>query len=288
MKFSSAIVLLLLGMACLCLSGVELPASAAPTEAQVQAELDQNLQTARWMLDYDRVAWATTDLLLKESKVTLKSISPVWFCMKKDNVWYAVYGSYNSNAYDIALCYREASKDNFEKVSPPRFDDRDRFARAISLTQPEIQEITRRTTVRFNYYIRDEQHRIALYYVPAFQPDGKLAYGIQHTYFLDSTGGKVVSHEQHGHVLIGAIPRKNRIVAMEMTECDIPTPQALFVMMCYRDHFADILTHCQNGYFGVAVNKGVLTCVPRSAPPPDLLQLTPGMNETPVVAPTSR
>jgi len=255
-----------------------LPGSVSPpAEDPNREELERNLQIARWMAVYDRVAWGTTDLLVKEPKETLAKVGPVWFCMEKGGSWYAVYGRYLSNAYEIALCYRQVSKDGFEKVKPPDFPDKDRFARAISLTLPEIQDTTRRTTVRFNYYVRREQDRIAIYYLPAFQTDGKLAFGIQHTFVVDATGGKLVSHERHGHILVGAIPYKERTLTFEMTDCVVPTPQAIFAMMSYRDAFADILTHCRDAYFGMAMRDGQLACVRTPAPPPDPSSVVPGI-----------
>ncbi len=251
----------------------------------LQARLEQNLATARWMADYDRVAWGTTDLLVKEPKATLVKVSPVWFCLEKDGRWYAVYGGLVSNGYEIAFCYRQIAKDAFEKVKPPDFPDKDRYARAIALTLPEIQDITRRTTVRFNYYVRSEPAGIAVYYLPAYQTDGKLAYGIQHSYVVDDTGGKVVSHEAHGHLLVGALPGKDRTLTFEMTDCVVPTPQAIFAMMSYRDGFADILTHCRDGYFGMAKREGQLVCVPTSAPLPPSPSMVPGLGQTIVVPP---
>jgi hypothetical protein len=246
------------------------PPVAVPTplsEDQVQVGTARNLETAQWMIEYDKVAWATTDLLLKESKETLQRVTPVWFCTQKDAVWYAVYGGFQSGTFDTAVCYRQASKGTFEKVPPPDLPDAARFASAINLTLPEILDTTRRTTVRFNYYVRGEKERIAVYYVPAFQPDGKLAYGIQHTLYLDASGQKVLSHEHYGRVLFGAMPGKDTWLTLEMPECGYPTPQAIFTMMNYRDNFAGILTHCQDGYFGMVLNDHGLTCA-RSAPPP--------------------
>jgi len=256
------------------------PAGAAPSaEDPNREELERNLQTARWMAVYDRVAWGTTDLLVKEPRETLAKVGPVWFCIEKGGSWYAVYGSFLSNAFQIALCYRQASKDGFEKVKPPDFPDKDPFARAISLTLPEIQDTTRRTTVRFNYYVRREQDGIAIYYLPAFQTDGKLAFGIQHTFVVDAAGEKLVSHERHGHILVGAIPNKERTLTFEMADCVVPTPQAVFAMMSYRDAFADILTRCRDGYFGMAMRDGQLACVRAPAPAPDISSVVPGVSE---------
>ncbi|HUJ42970.1 MAG TPA: hypothetical protein VLW52_05110 [Opitutaceae bacterium] len=284
MHFTIPLVLFFLVVPWFPISAAERPASAVPArpENQIQADLEQNLQTARWMVEYDHVAWATTDLLLKESKETLRQVGPVWFCLKKDDGWYALYGSLRAETYDIAVCYREASRDKFEKVTPPDFPDKDRFARAISLTLPETLETTRRTTVRFNYFVRGERDQIAIYYLPAFQTDGKLAYGIQYTFFLDSPGRKLTSHEQLGQVLIGVFPNKGRTVVLEMPECVVPTPQALFSMISYRDRFGDIVTHCRDGYFGITEQNGVLTCIRKSATPSTAPEPPLGMNGTAV------
>jgi hypothetical protein len=259
---------------------------AAPAGDAIQEELKQNLSTARWMAKYDRVAWGTTELLVKEPKESLGKVSPVWFCLEKDGQWYAVYGGLVSNAYEIAFCYRQTAKDAFEKVKPPDFPDKDRFARALALTLPEILDTTRRTTVRFNYYVRGERGGIAVYYLPAFQTDGKVAYGIQHTFGVDPTGATVVSHEVHGHILVGAMPYKEKTLTFEMTDCVVPTPQAIFAMMSYRDGFADILTHCRDGYYGMAMRDGQLVCVPTAAPPAPPPSMIPGLGQT--IAPPPR
>jgi hypothetical protein len=292
MKFSAAVGLILLGLApapafCADAKAAVPPTPAMPIENQIQAEIVRNMETARWMMAYDRVAWATTDLLLKESKETQQKISPVWFCLERDAAWYAFYGDYRSNAFEIAVCYREVSKGKFEKVSAPDLADTARFATALNLTLPEILDSTRRTTVRYNYFVRGEKNGVVVYYLPALQPDGKLAYGIQHTFFMSPTGGKVISHDHFGRTLIGAIPANSTWITLEMPECADPTPQALFTMMSYREYFADILTHCQGGYFGIAQRNGVLACI-RASPPPDLPRVGPGSPDTPTVAPALR
>jgi hypothetical protein len=281
MRFRAAIVFFLAGAQWLSLSRADVAGAGsapplAPAPDPLQAQLDQNTRTARWMVDYDHVAWATTDLLLKESKETLKRIGPVWFCLEKDGVWYAAYGRYQSEAFEIGCCYRQSAADKFEKVGPPDFAEKDRFARAISQTLPEILELTRRFTVRFNYYVRGEPGRIAIYYVPAFQTDGKLAYGIHHTFFFDAKGERLISHDRCGSVLIGALPNKDRTLTLEMTECPLPTPQAIFTMMTYRDQFAGILTHCQEGYFAVATRDGSLKCIRTTSQPANQTGLSPG------------
>lgn len=228
------------------------------------AGLERNLETARWMLAYDHVAWVTSDLLVKEGKETLRKVGPVWFCAVVDGRWHAFYGSEHDRRFEVVACYRQAAESGFAKVSSPDFPDRDRFARAIGLTLPAILETTRRTTVRFNYFVRAEGDGIAVYYLPGLQPDGKFAYGIEHTYLVDRTGGRIVAHIQHGDVLIGRIPNRQRVVSLELPDCDVPTPQALFTMLSCRDQFGDIQTVCRNGTFGTSEEQGALTCVRRS------------------------
>jgi hypothetical protein len=239
----------------------------SPGEASETAELARNLRTARWMAAYDRVAWLTSDLLRKESKEVQAKVSPIWFCIENKRGWYAFYGRLlPTGHYDVAICYRQKAKDVFESVAAPAFPEMDRFAMAIDLTRPDSDAMTRSTTVRFNDYVRAVGDRIEVYYLPAFQEDGKLAYGMQYTYFLDAAGDKVTAREIHGSVLIGAFPYKQRAISLEMPECAVPTPQAIFTMMSYREAFADILSHCRDGYFGMATRNGEPVCVRTSAP----------------------
>jgi hypothetical protein len=254
--------------------------------AQDRAALERNLQTARWMMAYDRVAWITSELLPKEPKELLAKVSPIWFCLQRDGVWYAFYGRLLPGGYDVAACYREKAKDTYEKVAPPKFPEEDRYAMAINLTEGDSEAMTRSTTVRFNDYIRTVGDRIEVYYLPAFQSDGMLAYGVQYTYVLDAQGQKVIQREVHGSVLIGARPGKTRTIALEMPECAVPTPQALFTMMSYRDAFADIVTLCRRGYFGIAKRNGELICVRASAPAPGSTFSMPGPVQT--IAPPPR
>jgi hypothetical protein len=258
--------------------------SSAPTEApplfpkgsQESAELERNLQTARWMFVYDRVAWLTSDLLPKESKEVQAKVGPIWFCLEKNHVWYAFYGRLTATGYEVAVCYREKAKDAFEAVAPPVFPETEPFAMAINLTQPELDILTRSTTVRFNYYIRTVADQIEAYFLPAFQSDGKLAYGVQQTYILTATGGRVLSREIHGRTLYGYSPDKGHVISLEMTECVVPTPQALFTMMSYREAFGDIVTHCRDAYIGLAKRDGQLVCVRAAAPGPSSQTWSPG------------
>lgn len=212
------------------------------------------------MLEYDRVAWSSTDLLMKEDKTALRKVSPVWFCLKRNDAWYALYGANSSHGYEVAFCYAEGPGGKFHRVSPPEFPDKDRFGRAIALTLPPLLDLTRRTTVRFNYYVRREGDRIAVYYTPALQPDGKLAYGVERTAWVDAGGAKLLSEDAHGQVLSGVIPGRQRTLTLEMTDCAVPTPQAFFTMLAYRGLFADIVVHCQPGLFGVSERNGVFSC----------------------------
>ena len=281
--------LLVLGAGCH-YSGASGPVASGPSpatasgDATEKVELDRNLETARWMFAYDRVAWITSDLLPKEPKEVQAKVSPIWFCLEKQGAWYAFYGRLLPSAhFEVAVCYRRKAKDEYETVVPPPFPEIDRFAMAINLTKGDSDSLTRSTTVRFNNYVRAVENRIEVYDLPAFQADGKLAYGVQHTYFLNAAGDRVTGREIHGTVLIGAIPYKGRAIVLNMPECAVPTPQAIFTMMSYREAFADIVTRCQDGYFGMATRDGQLVCVRTSAP--SAPTSTPNPAGVPIAAP---
>jgi hypothetical protein len=228
--------------------------------------LAANLATAQWMADYDRVAWESTDLLTKEDKDALRKVSTVWFCAKAKGTWYAFYGEDTDHGYQTAFCYAEDSGRVCHRVPPPLLPDRDRFAQAITRTLAPVQELTRQTTVRFNYYVRSEGDRVAVYYTPGLQPDGKLAYGIERTEWVDGASGKVVSEWVHGQVLRGIVPGRDRKLVLDLGDCAVPSPQAIFTMLANRETFGAIVARCQGGDFGLKTLDGKIACVPVPAP----------------------
>src|SRR6185295_2712089 len=54
-----------------------------------------NETTARWLVAYDRVAWQSSELAMKEPEEEVKKLGLEWFCFQgADGSWHAIYGRY--------------------------------------------------------------------------------------------------------------------------------------------------------------------------------------------------
>jgi hypothetical protein len=71
-------------------------ASQTPKEKQPpfdNAEFSKKLDTVQWLLEYDNVAWKTTDVVMALPKEQLSGLGQEWFCFQdKNKLWHAVYG----------------------------------------------------------------------------------------------------------------------------------------------------------------------------------------------------
>ncbi|MDP2364963.1 MAG: hypothetical protein Q8M94_14490, partial [Ignavibacteria bacterium] len=46
-----------------------------------------------YFLQYDRMAWISSDSVLKEPETVLKGLGREWFCYQdQNNIWHAIYG----------------------------------------------------------------------------------------------------------------------------------------------------------------------------------------------------
>jgi hypothetical protein len=157
----------------------------------------------------------------------------------------------------------------FDKGKAPDFPDKDRFAGALTLTLPDILDTPPRTRVRFNNNIRPEDGQIADYSTPAFQSDGKLGYGIEHTFVVNKAADLAVSRGRHGNQLVGSLLRKDRTINVKTPGWLVPPPQATFTMMNYTKYFPDIVTHCQAGYYNVVQKNDAFYCKLTYLPAPE-------------------
>src|ERR1044071_5361751 len=56
-------------------------------------DFNKKFETAQWLVEYDEVAWKTSDVVMTEDKGELAKLGAEWFCLQdKNKVWHAVYG----------------------------------------------------------------------------------------------------------------------------------------------------------------------------------------------------
>ena len=68
------------------------------------ADFNEKSKVAEWLVEYDLVAWKTTDELMKQDQKEIEKLGAEWFCFQdKNGLWHAVYGKYENEKYDLVF-----------------------------------------------------------------------------------------------------------------------------------------------------------------------------------------
>jgi len=117
---------------------------------QIQAGLDRNLKTAQWMLAYDHAAWVHHRFAGQGRQGSGEKRSARFgSAWKKTTCGTRCTVATNQTPSRRCSAIAKFSPDSFGRWKAPDFPDRDRFARAINLTLPEIEDTTRKTNRSF-------------------------------------------------------------------------------------------------------------------------------------------
>ena len=153
---------------------------------------------ARWLVSYDRVAWASTDLLLEQPEEELAKLTPEWFCYEDDGGWHAVFGHYDpeSDQYDALHHFRVDDQFVARAVSEPVPAERALpSARAIRASRPLLEAELSNLRLRMNTYVRASEESLEVWYLPAMLDDGRCIAGGEFCFRFDREGKKLLGKE---------------------------------------------------------------------------------------------
>lgn len=209
------------------------------------ADFNKKFETAQWLVEYDHVAWKTSDIVMAQDKEELAKLGGEWFCFKdKDGVWHAVYGKYEGSKYDLVFHFKRDINSNItltdEKVEALFLDP---HARALVTAQKQLnlalKDVDR---PRFNQYIRQNADKtFTVWLLPAFQTNGVAVYGGEFTYTIDQTGNKVSKEETYfqGNFR-GFKADKPREIWLDYIDAEKPSLGAVFFVWYYKSYFTKI------------------------------------------------
>src|SRR5688572_22360335 len=67
-------------------------------------DFNKKFAVVEWLVEYDNVAWKTTDVLMEQPKAELERLGQEWFCFQdKNKVWHAVYGKLTGDKYEAVV-----------------------------------------------------------------------------------------------------------------------------------------------------------------------------------------
>jgi hypothetical protein len=206
------------------------------------ADFNRKMEVVSWLIEYDMIAWETTDSVLKQPKKDLERLGSDWFCFQKNDTWHAVYGKYENNQFDLIFHFKidkgRVSKTN-ETVDTTLLH---RYTRAIKTANAQIKALKDTIDLKFNHYIKENDDRtFSVWILPAFQSNGVAIYGGEFIYKIDESGTKVLDDESYFQGRFrGFKVDKPREIWINYRETEKPTLGAIFFTWYYKPYFTKI------------------------------------------------
>lgn len=201
-------------------------------------------ELARWLVEYDEVAWKTTDILMTEDKSEIAKLGAEWFCFQDSKkLWHAVYGKFANDKYDLVFHYLFDSAGKIDKTTE-KIDQNFLNAHAKALTTAKATLLAKIPPVspKFNQYIRRKSDKtFDVWMFPAFQTDGTAIFGGEGIYQIEATGSKIIADTSYFQKNFRGFKTKPpREIWLDYHELEKPTLGSIFFVWYYKSYFTKI------------------------------------------------
>jgi len=209
-----------------------------------QAEFAENDRAAGYLLDYDRAAWLTTDLLRAEPDHASAKLSREWFCYEDAGVWHAVYGYYEEGKpYEVAYHYVAKGKTFERSKEAPDPARVALYPAVLHAAEQRLPEQLKQYRGFFNVYVRPlKDGKIEVRYIPA-QQEQFVVVGADLAYIFDAaTQAFVRADEAISERGLEGIKRnaKGTLGILNLAR-DAATPGQIFQVRSLRRQFKMII-----------------------------------------------
>lgn len=207
-------------------------------------DFNKKFETVQWLVDYDQVAWKTTDVVVTEDKAEIAKLGSDWFCFQdKDRRWHAIYGKLEAGSFATVFHYVYGTDGKVTKTTE-KLDQTtvDRYAKALTTSRSKLAGSIPRNSPQFNQYIRkNPDQTFDVWMLPAFQRDATAVYGGEAHYTIDSSGEKVLKEDCYFQkALRGFRAQPPREIHLDYQEVEKPTLGAIFFVWYYKSYFTNI------------------------------------------------
>ncbi|EDM45730.1 S-adenosylmethionine synthetase [unidentified eubacterium SCB49] len=206
-------------------------------------DFNEKAETAEWLLNYDLVAWYSTDTLMTKDKERISKLGREWFCFQDStNTWHSVYGKYENGKYDqvfhfIVKSQSEVTETN-EQIDTTFLN---KHGQALSRAYAEMKPINDSTSIRFNHYIKEnDSGNLDVYIFPAFQPNGTAVYGGEFVYEISPENKIMNDNSYYQGQFLGFKTGEPREIWLNYREKEKPTLGSVFFAWYYKDYFTKI------------------------------------------------
>jgi|GEM_PF-480601 len=251
-----------------CLAIAQKPKSEGPKFDS--ADFSKKFETVQWLVEYDEVAWKTSDVVMAEDKAELAKLGTEWFCLQDSKKqWHAFYGKLTDGKFHAVFHYTFGPASKVTR-STEVFDSKilDKYAIALATAKTKLKTSIPDGSPRFNQYIRKEANgTFAVWMLPAFQPNGMAVFGGEAFYHIDAAGSKILKEESYFQPgFRGFMAKPPREIWLDYREIDKPTLGGIFFVWYYKPYFTKIFLDTatstssliqteKNGYMWVNVEK---------------------------------
>lgn len=203
----------------------------------------QNVEIAWWLYQYDMVAWRTSDSLLALTDPAVMNLTKEWFCYQDSaEQWHAIYGRYETGAYQPVFHYVMDSTQKVRRTKEQVDTSLSQaYARALRLGYQKLATVMANYDIRFNAYLRRLPNKcIELWFLPAWQPDGRTIYGVELKYVYDPLGKRLLSKIEKIDKIRALTPSRTTIVQLDYQNHKIPPVSGIFFLWSYNRYFGKI------------------------------------------------
>lgn len=223
------------------------------------ADFNEKMKVARWLYEYDMVAWQTSDSVMAQPKEDLKRLGQEWFCIQKNDHWHAIYGKYENNEFDLVFHFK-LDEDGTVNLVKEELDTNllHRYSRALQTANNELLALRDSVSLRFNQYIRENEDKtFSVWILPAFQPNSVAVYGGEFIYTIDETGRTILNDESfYSGAFRGFEVGEPREIWLNYSETEKPTLGAVFFVWYYKSYFTKIYVDNANSFSTVVNSDG--------------------------------
>lgn len=226
----------------LCIAGQQKPQPKGPNFDI--ADFNKKFETVEWLVEYDEVAWKTTDVLMTLDKSVLERLGQEWFCFQdKDGMWHSVYGKLTAGKYDVVVHFKRDKAGKIAK-SEAKTDQTflDAHAAALATGRAKLTATVPADSPRFNQFIKQNKDKsFTVWLLPAFQPNRMAVFGGEAIYQIDATGTKIIKDESYFQKSFrGFMSEPPREIWLTYREHEKPSLGAIFFVWYYKQYFSQI------------------------------------------------
>ena len=223
-------------------------AQVSRSEEIVDSLLTRQINTiqkvANWLIAYDHVAWASSDMLRSATAEDQSRMGREWFCYADSNrAWHAVYGKYEEGSYQVAVHYvSNIITGRLEKTTTsPDLALTLGLAHAINSAYKQLEADSANKRIQYNHYAKqDEDGKYLVWIFSGAQRDGTLTYGKEYHYRFDTDCSTLLTKNVINKPLMGAAPNPKLPLTMDYSDLEAPTLGAVFFASNFSKLFSDV------------------------------------------------